>query len=195
MATHHRVPVSQASLPPPHSPSPVYGRHNNIAACAGPAEDNNDHPLFYAHNGSRSAGMYVHAGGAGNEMRKRIGSGSFPNQAEINAMDVAELRQVVSYLVCNQRSTTRSPTPASSAAADVPPALHFGSPTSPTFSSSSSYASASSLSTSAAFHRTPVRMQQQQQQSVVADTAASAAHAFSNSDSHARKRVRHDSKA
>ncbi|KAJ2842192.1 hypothetical protein GGI22_007636, partial [Coemansia erecta] len=192
---HHHAPVSQISLPPPHSPSPAFTGHNNTAA--GPAGNSSEHPLFYAHNRPGSADMYVHASSAGNEMRKRVGSaarhngaGPLPNQAEINEMDVAELRQMVSYLICNRVATTQSPTLASSAA-DAPPGLHFCSPTSPTFSSSSSYASASSLGTSAAFRRTPppVRAQQKQQQ------PAAAAHNVSNSDSHARKRVRHDSDA
>ncbi|KAJ1906523.1 myb-like DNA-binding protein bas1 [Coemansia sp. IMI 209127] len=100
-------------------------------------------------------------------------------------MDVAELRQMVSYLICNRGATTQSPTLASPAAGG-PPGLHFCSPTSPTFSSSSSYASASSLGTSAAFRRTspPVRAQEQ---------SVAAAHDVSNSDNHARKRVRHES--
>ncbi|KAJ1770641.1 myb-like DNA-binding protein bas1 [Coemansia sp. RSA 1813] len=181
MATHHHhhhAPVPQASLSP-HSPSSL--------------SSNNEHTLYFAHNVSRDAEMYFHASGAGNETRKRIGSdfsadrynggGPFPNQAEINAMDVAELRQMVSYLVCNHRSA-RSPTPTSSAA-DAPPSNHFCSPTSPTFSSSSSYASASSLSASAAFRRTPVRTQQ----------SGTAPYDASNTDNHVRKRVRHDSEA
>ncbi|KAJ2664013.1 myb-like DNA-binding protein bas1 [Coemansia sp. RSA 1200] len=192
MATHHYAPVSQVSLPP-HSPSPsddhAYNKHNS-AGCTGPV-GNNEHSHPYAHNGPRNADMYLHAGGAGNETRKQIGTGfsgaryngegPLPNQAEINAMDVAELRQVVSYLVYN-RKPTRSPTPTSSAT-DVPPGLRLCSPTSPTFSSSSSYASASSLSTSAAFRRTPVQAHQ----------TLAALQGISKADPHARKRVRHDS--
>ncbi|PIA17630.1 hypothetical protein COEREDRAFT_80328 [Coemansia reversa NRRL 1564] len=107
-------------------------------------------------NGKLDQAMYLHVGGAQNEERKHAGAGysaaahhndkGFPNEADINSMDVAELRHAMVSLVRIHRATcSPSSTPS---VQDAAISIHARSPPSP--HTSSSFASVSSLSTSQA---------------------------------------------
>ncbi|KAJ1994601.1 myb-like DNA-binding protein bas1 [Coemansia spiralis] len=215
MATHHHAPVSQVSLRP-HSPSPSgnrsCNRHNTATACASSANERK-HPLYYSNNDPRTSDMYLHSSSAVNEASKQIDASfnpatysadaaPMPNEAEINAMSVAELRQAMLSIVRFRRPTS-SPTPTSSSAADAPSGVRLCSPMSPhtfspTFSTSSSYASVSSLGTATATATGAIRRTSVQAQFAQAGSAQqqggddSSLANIPETGPQLRKRVRHD---
>ncbi|KAJ2608914.1 myb-like DNA-binding protein bas1 [Coemansia sp. RSA 1365] len=104
-------------------------------------------------NAKLDQAMYLHVGGTQNEERKHANAGysaaanhndkEFPNEADINSMDVAELRHAMVSLVRIHRATcSPSSTPS---VQDAAISIHARSPPSP--HTSSSFASVSSLAT------------------------------------------------
>ncbi|KAJ2789594.1 hypothetical protein H4R20_007153, partial [Coemansia guatemalensis] len=139
------------------SRTPIRTRSSGRPSGRGRSESNisvSTEPRRLPDNEKLDQAMYLHVGGAQNEERKHAGASysatvhhndkGFPNEADINSMDVAELRHAMVSLVRMHKATcSPSSTPS---VQDAAISIHARSPPSP--HTSSSFASVTSLASS-----------------------------------------------